>query len=77
MNRVDVYQDKQNLFWVWCDLTQSNLCVKAKTELDAYKQALDHCVFVASLYKERRDSAESKLDILTKAFESIGGKDDD
>jgi hypothetical protein len=75
-DRFEIYQDKQNKYWVWCELTQTNLAIRAKTELDAYKEALNHCIFIAGLYKERRDLTEKKLEVLTKAFESIGDPDE-
>jgi len=75
-DRFEIYQDKQKRYWIWCELTQTNLAIRAKTELDAYKEALSSCIFTAGLYKERRDIAEKKLEVLTNAFESIGDPDE-
>lgn len=69
--RYEMYQDNLGQYWCWCEETKSNLVYRAKTELEAYKAALDQAVFIISLHRERQDKAEVSLEKLQKVFEEV------
>lgn len=68
---VEAYQDKQGKYWIWSEVSGSNLAVRCPDELTAYKEALHQASFILSLYKERRDKAEASLELLQQAFEKV------
>lgn len=67
----ELYQDKNGKFWLWDELSKSNRATRAKTELDAYRQAVGLLVFSCDMQSSYRNEAESKLTTLQDAFEKV------
>lgn len=70
-DNLSIYQDHLGRWWVWCEISESNLAVREPSKEKAMEVALDHAVFVMSLYKERRDIAEAKIVKLQAVFEEV------
>ena len=76
-DKFSLTQDKQGLYWLWCRQEEVNLAIRAKSEIEAYKEALDSLAFILQLRTERRDKAEKGLAALQEAFDKVFPPDDD
>jgi hypothetical protein len=68
---LSIYQDRLGKWWVWCEVSKSNLAYQQPTKEKAMEVALGMAVFVMTICKERRDIAEAKIAKLQAVFEEV------
>lgn len=57
-------------FWIYDNIAGSNLAMYAETERDAFLAAIDSLQKSLGRFKERAETAESKLDKIAAMFET-------
>ena len=67
----ELYTDKNGKYWLWDKEDESNLAIRAKTEIEAYREAVDMAVFTIGLIKSSRRVLQEKVDTLEVAFREV------
>lgn len=70
-DRFDLYTDKNGKFRLWDKADECNRAIRAKTEIDAYREAIDSLMFCCQMYKESRDELRVKLGRVEACFDEI------
>jgi len=67
-DRFELYTDKNGKFWLWNKVLESNHAIRAESELEAYREAMDSAIYAQQMHMSHRYEAEAKLSGLESAF---------
>lgn len=73
----DLYTDKNGKFWLRDKKDEVNLAVRAKTEIEAYRKAIDLLIFSNQLVKKERQKLREDSEKIRAVFVDIFGEDQD
>lgn len=67
IDECNMTTDKVGRFWLWCDVTKTNIAYKQRTERDCLLAAIDSLLFTIQLRSERIEKLE-RIAALAKQF---------
>lgn len=63
--------DKNGKYWLWDKKDESNLAIRAKTEIGAYREAVDMAIFKIGWVKTDRRQLQEEMNTLEVAFREV------
>lgn len=73
----DLYTDKNGKFWLYNKKEEINHAIRAKTEIEAYRKAVDSLIFSHQLVKKERQKLREDSEKIRAVFVDIFGEDQD
>lgn len=70
-DRFDLYSDKNGKFWLWNKVEEINHAVRAKSEIEAYRVAIDSLIYFADMQKTRRMELSARLEKVEACFVDV------
>lgn len=70
-DRFELYADKNGKFWLWNKVEEINHAIRAKSEIEAYRLAVDSLIYFADMQKTRRMELSARLEKVAACFIAV------
>lgn len=70
-DRFELYTDNNGKFWLWDDWDECNRAIRAKSEIDAYRESIQMLIFSCKMYKDSRDELRERMGKIEKTFSEV------